>query len=132
MKVLIATDGEAAAVHAIRTAMRLLPLASMEIVVVSVLDPEERIGGNENCALDLEQAKAILAEQGLTARTVERRGHFADEILAEAKECAADLLVLGHTHRGRLARLVAGSVSDTVVHRWMGAVLLVGLEPRAD
>ncbi len=128
MKVLITTNGEEAAVHAIRTAVRLLSLTTSEVTVVSVIDPEVRIGGNENIDVDIEQAEVLLAPHGIRPRMVKRRGKFAEEIVAEAQEWQADLIVVGSSHRGMLSRLLASSVSDEVIHLWKGAVLLVGPE----
>lgn len=125
MKVLIATDGHEAATHAIASALQLLPLDRAEVRVVSVLDPEERIGANDDAEDDLDHAQAQLAAGGVTASRVQRRGHFADEIVAEANEWGPDVLVMGSSSRGRIARWLAGSVSDAVIHQWRGPVLLV-------
>jgi hypothetical protein len=40
MKILFAVDGRAASTHALKEGLRLLPLSSAEVVVVSVFDPE--------------------------------------------------------------------------------------------
>lgn len=125
MKILIATDGESAALNAMDTAARLLPLSSAEVRLVSVLDPEARIGGNEDATSDLAKGCARLAEKGVTASTSERRGNFADEIVAEAEAWGADVVVMGSNHRGRIAHWFGASVSDRVSHRWKGAVLIV-------
>jgi nucleotide-binding universal stress UspA family protein len=125
MKVLITTDGNEAAQHAIASAIRLLPLLTAEVRLVSVLDPEARIGANEDAAADLTRGAAQLLEAGVTAEAVERRGHFAEAILAEAERWGADVIVVGSEGRRGLARWLGGSVSDDVIHGWRGAVLVV-------
>ncbi len=125
MKVIIATDGHAVSTHAIAEALRLLPLHAAEVTLVSVLDPEERIGGNENAARDLDRAAAQLAAGGVTAATLQRRGHPAEQIVQAATEIGADLIVVGASIKGRIARLLVGGVSTEVMRRWSGAVLVV-------
>lgn len=126
MKVVIATDGHESSLHAIRSAIRLLPLRSAEVWVVSVMDPEERIGANENADEDLTEAHAILAEAGIEAKSAMRRGHFAEQIVAEASALDADLIVVGSSARRPFMQWLSGSVSAEVIHRWKGAVLVVG------
>lgn len=125
MKVLITTDGHDAALHAMDSAAKLLPLTTADVRLLSVMDPEVRIGGNEDAADDLTRGCAHLAERGVIATPVQRRGHFADEILAEATAFGADVIVMGSHARGRLAHWFGGSVSESVSHRWKGAVLIV-------
>jgi nucleotide-binding universal stress UspA family protein len=125
MKVILATDGREAAEHAIEVALRLLDLRAAEISVVSVMDPEDRIGGNESAEADLERASALLRAAGHSARVLLRRGHFVDEILASAREAQADVIVLGYDGEGRFVRWLEGSVMDGVLKGWSGATLIV-------
>jgi nucleotide-binding universal stress UspA family protein len=125
VKVIITTDGKAAAEHAIHEACRLLPLATWEVVVVSVLDPSLRIGANEDMTDDLAHALAELERRGVRARAVSRRGDFATEIVAVATEEHADLIVLGHPLRSRLTEVFSGSVTNEVLRAWHGASLVV-------
>jgi nucleotide-binding universal stress UspA family protein len=127
MKVLMATDGREAAEHAVRVACRVLDLRDGEITVVSVLDPEDRIGGNENAAVDLERSVTILRALGHSASCSLRRGHFVDEILRAAKEVEADVIVLGYEGDGRWIRWLEGSVLDGVLKGWTGSTLIVRL-----
>ncbi len=125
MKVLIATDGRAAAKHAIHEAIRLLALRDAEVFLVSVLDPEERIGGNEDAEQDLDDGIAILAAAGIDASKLLRRGHFAEQIVAQARELHADMIVVGSEAHSKLTQLLVGSVSSDVIKKWDGAVLVV-------
>ena len=54
-----------------------------------------------------------------------REGDPAEETVALAEELDADLVVIGNRGVGRLRRLVAGSVSESVVHRASCPVLVV-------
>ncbi len=125
MKVLIATNGSAPAVRAIEEAARLLPLASCEVVLVSVLDPSLRVGVNEDASEDLTGGVALLGRHGVTARTVSRRGDFAAEIVATASLERPDILVLGYPQNNRLIEALTGSVTSQVLRAWRGAMLVV-------
>jgi len=125
MRVVIATDGHPTSTHAIEEAIRLLPLRDAKVFLVSVLDPEQRIGGNEDAHSDIEQGTAILRDRGIEVTPIKRRGHFAEEIVAEATEVGADMIVVGSSGHGRFLQLIGGSVSTEVIHQWKGAVLVV-------
>lgn len=63
-----------------------------------------------------QDARQILADQGVEARAIEEAGIPANVIVALAKEENADLIVVG-THGKNIAeRLVLGSVSEGVLH----------------
>jgi nucleotide-binding universal stress UspA family protein len=51
-----------------------------------------------------------LREQGLSVKTNIRQGDPADEIIATAYRMKADLVVIGHSTKGMLARWLQGSV----------------------
>lgn len=127
MHVLIATDGKEAARHAMDEALRLLPLqqASVKVTLVSVLDAELRIGGNENAQQDLDEGRAFLEKSGVRAATALRTGKFADEIVRAGNELNADLIVLGTEKASRLTRALLGSVASDVMLKWSGAVMIV-------
>ncbi|GEM_PF-1704262 len=125
MKILIATDGGAEAEHALKTACALFPMAGAEVVLVSVIDPELRVGSNEDAASDLAHAEALLAARGVAARSIVRRGAFGEEIAACARELSVDVVVLGSGSRGRIARWIGGSTVDVVLGAWTGATLVV-------
>lgn len=126
MKVVLTTNGHEAAEHAIRQAMAVLPLLDAQVWVVSVLDPEERIGANQNASEHLVRAAALLGTGGITAQTVQRRGHFAVEIVAVAHEVGADVVVVGSAAHGAFVEWVTQGVSSEVIKRWRGSVLVVG------
>lgn len=140
MNVLIATDGSAQAHHAIREAMRLLPLASAHVTVVSVINPVAITPVYENIGLGstlvaeqlsasargfLKTAKAILAEGGIEATLVEREGEPAAQVRALAEELHADVVVVGSHGAGALERLVLGSMCGHLVQHCPGTVMVV-------
>jgi nucleotide-binding universal stress UspA family protein len=145
MKVMLTTDGSAQSHHAIREAMRLLPLKSAEVALLAVtppplagMDPIVGFGVADGLAesMQLEQetqrthqhmdeARRLLTEAGITPVEMEREGDPATAILDAAGVYQPDVLVLGAHKRGPVERLFVGSVSDAVAHRWHGAVLVV-------
>lgn len=127
MNIVIATDGDEAANHAIDEALRLLPLTTPEahVTLVSVIDPELRLGGNEDAEQDLEAGRARLMKAGARCATALRRGKFAEQILAAGHELKADVIVLGTEKKSRLTRALLGSVALDVMTKWPGAVLIV-------
>ena len=80
-----------------------------------------------------EEARDLLRRQAWKARSSGgrvvrehlREGDPAEEIVALAEELDADLVVVGNRRAGRLRRLVARSVSESVVHRASRPVLVV-------
>lgn len=73
-------------------------------------------------AIDRSTAKA--AESGVKATGKIRRGSPSDELVAEAKEWGADVIVLSTHGRTGLGRLFLGSVANAVVHHAPCPVLL--------
>ena len=141
MKVLLAVDGSDTAWHALGEALRLLPLRQAEVLVIAVAEPPALPPGAALAAAPLrlevlgqrklearhrlEAATRALEAAGVAASTVFREGDPAEEILACATEVQPDLIVLGSHGYGAFKRLVLGSVSDAVAHRWGGAVMVV-------
>lgn len=82
----------------------------------------------------LAKAVARAEKRGVTARAVlteTMSRSVADLILAEAKKCRADLIVLGTHGRRGLARVVMGSDAEGVVRAAPVPVLLVRTRSRA-
>lgn len=109
-----------------RRALELLPLSRAEVWVVSVTDPEERIGANEDAQDDLARATQLLASAGVQSTALMRRGHFAEQIVEAARELSVDVIVVGSSGHGALYEWVTRGVTTEVIQRWRGAVLVVG------
>ena len=84
-------------------------------------DPIEK----EHSDVDLEHAKARLADAGIQAVVSEGIGDPATVITKLAKEVGADLIVIGNEHKNLIERLLMGSVAGGVAHRADCDVLVV-------
>ena len=73
----------------------------------------------------LEEARTLLAESGIQARSATPVGDAAAEIVRVAEESGADLVVLGARGLNPVKRLVLGSVSTKVLHEAPCDVLVV-------
>ena len=137
-KILFCTDGSADADLGARAAVDLSKGFGAALHVVHVaekLPPYPYPLGDPAAysAVLEEQARKLLAQQveeigrlgsGVAGGHL-RRGRPADEILALAEEMDAGLLILGSRGKGRIERLLLGSVSEEVVHHAPCPVLLV-------
>jgi nucleotide-binding universal stress UspA family protein len=84
-------------------------------------DPIEK----EQHEVDLEHAKARLADAGIQAEISEGLGDPATVITELAKRVKADLVVIGNDHKNLIERLLLGSVGSGVAHRADCDVLVV-------
>jgi len=123
MRVLFAYDGSAYAKRALRYAKRFGAGTEVSVITVAqVLIEAPRTGEFEDPTHDtreaqrqLEDARRILAEDGVEAEYVTAVGNPAAEIIAAAEERDVDLIVVGHRGRSAISRFIEGSVSDRVV-----------------
>jgi nucleotide-binding universal stress UspA family protein len=145
MKVMIATDGSEDAITAARVALEFLR-DGVEIVLITVVqdyeNPLAMAGGFEGPLMTPEEAQAVYQRQlfegqsalektqatlGKNAQirlipTDSNPGHAIVEI---ANELHPDLIVLGSGNKGFFWRLLAGSVSDYVLHHTPCPLLVV-------
>ena len=133
-KVLLATDGLESTALAARAAVDLARGGGAELHVVHVwhtvpsphYEDFIRSGlkdvGRET--LD-EQVRTIEEEGGTVAGSHLREGRAVEEIVGQAQETGAGLVVVGSRGMGRLGRLVMGSVSTGLAHRSPCPVLIV-------
>jgi nucleotide-binding universal stress UspA family protein len=123
MKILLCTDGSADATRAARFGLR---LARREVDALQVLgviedhDEAERLIQNA-----LQTLGAELDPIGLEYSTKTRRGHAAEQILDEAAEWQADLIVIGQLGRRGLTRFIMGGTATRIVQYARCSVLLV-------
>lgn len=129
--ILVATDGSAAAVAAVRTGAELAaslgPQAQLHVAAVvdyaEVPSPLARHPSNapdllaEEAQAALAAAEPLAAAAGISPHLRLLEGDPVTAILKLADEVGADLLVVGAQGRNRLARLVLGSVAERLVHR---------------
>jgi nucleotide-binding universal stress UspA family protein len=132
MKIVVGYDGSDGAKRALDRAITLAG-DDGRITVVGAAETHPRAvttegahrdpSGIERRRKDLEDAKALLAERGVDAETVEAQGDPGHVILDNAKD--ADLIVVGSRGLNPFQRLLLGSVSSKVVHRADCDVLVV-------
>ena len=130
-KVLVAYDGSEDARLALEYAAA--KHADDELTVISVVpvassgrggavDPTSSIEDHRSA---LDEAAAVLADRGLTARTVESVGHPADAIVDAAEQGGYDLVIVGSRGLSGISRFLTGSVSSRVVAHAPCSVLVV-------
>ena len=137
-RILIATDGSAAAREAVELGLELAAeqeAAPTFVHVVPAVDvlPAAGFGmttarlhdvGDDDRA-PLEEAVEIADEHGIHARTRLLQGQPVDEIVAYADTIDADLIVIGSRGHGALLNALLGSVSRGVLQKARRPVLVV-------
>src|SRR3712207_5329345 len=138
VKILVATDGSEDAELAATTAVGLARSTSSELHVVHTWRTVPSVHFDSFVRQELEgQAQRILDEQvrkieglgGTVAQAWLREGGAAEEIVALAEEIEAGLIAVGSRGRGRIRRLLMGSVSDAVVRHAHCPVIVVRWKP---
>ncbi|HEY2994335.1 MAG TPA: universal stress protein [Methylomirabilota bacterium] len=99
----------------LRAVPRLVPQVTEGSRPTRVFDDMERL--NQEAAAYLRGIADTLAAAGLRVSTSVRIGAAADEILAGARECEADLIAMTTQGRGALARLLFGTVAEAVLRQ---------------
>ena len=134
MRILVATDGSDPAAIGIELGRDLATLSRGHLRIVAVAPPTSELFGGawpaemivdpeplERAACDHLEARlrAEVAETPADLRpsSVLRRGHPATEIVAEAVDWRADLIVVGSRGHGGLSSILLGSVSEEVIDR---------------
>jgi nucleotide-binding universal stress UspA family protein len=150
-RVLFTTDGSQFAERALTTALGLAQQCSAELRVVTVVENPVFYGVPEATALydadfyrslsteleklakaALERAEAAAEKAGVPVSTTVRHGTPGDEVIAEARQWGADVVVLSTHGRSGLARLLLGSVANNVVNHAPCPVLLCRLGDGAE
>lgn len=148
-KILVAVDGSATSLRGLDEAIKVAKGTGAQLVVVHVVNeliatPEyvpavyyDRIFQSlrEAGMKVLEQAAARIRRADLTCEQtlVEIAGtRVADEIVRQAKEWSADLIVMGTHGRRGLQRLALGSDAELVLRLSEVPVLLVRYQPEAS
>jgi nucleotide-binding universal stress UspA family protein len=143
-QVLLATDltpvSDAATEEAIRVAER----DSAELLVLSVIEPARlRLpnGGGFGMRVDQERGRRERAvgrivwaarDKGIRATFLIWEGDPAESIIAAAAAESADVIILGSHGRGRLGRMLLGSVSSQVAGTSSVPVLVVSASGRPE
>ncbi|MGE5504828.1 MAG: universal stress protein [Actinomycetota bacterium] len=114
----------AQALGAAVTLLAVVP-APAGMLIAEAVGPEDLRGREEALHREvLDFGLGRLAARGLVAEGRIAYGVPVDEIAACAREVGADLIVLGHRRRGRLARWWSGSVDVSLLSRAPCSVLV--------
>jgi nucleotide-binding universal stress UspA family protein len=139
-KVLLATDGSGDAELAATTAASLAKSTGSELHVVHVWRPVPSVHFDALIRQEMRrEAQEILDAQvkkieGLGATVTEvhlREGDASEEIVALAAEIGVGLAAVGSRGKGRIRRLLMGSVSDAVVRHAHCPVVVARWKPVA-
>jgi nucleotide-binding universal stress UspA family protein len=139
-KVLLATDDSGDAELAATTAVNLAKNTASELHVVHVWRPVPSVHFDALIRQEMRrEAQEILDEQvkkieGLGATVTDvhlREGGASEEIIALAAEIGVGLAAVGSRGRGRIRRLLMGSVSDAVVRHAHCPVVVARWKPVA-
>ncbi len=139
-KILLATDGSEDAELAATTAVGVARGTASELHVVHTYRTVPSVHFDALVRQEMErEAQGILDEQvkqieGLGGSVAQARlseGGAAEEIVALAEEIGAGLVAVGSRGRGRIRRLLMGSVSDAVVRQAHCPVIVVRWKPVA-
>lgn len=135
-RVLFATDLTAVSERAADEAIRLAAASGAQLVILSVIDPTRlRLpGGRFLRRIDQERSRIEAGAQQLTTRArvagakatyLVWEGDPVEAIVAVSEAEGVDVVVLGSHGRGRLGRLVLGSISARVSDQAACRVIVV-------
>jgi len=123
--ILVANDGSESAKRAFQFAIELAGAFGAGVTVVSVARPSEPPTSVETSALleaaaelfekDFAVFREVAKAAGVPLETTVVVGHPADQIVHQAAERQADMIVMGHRGKSRFQRWLLGSVSKRVL-----------------
>jgi nucleotide-binding universal stress UspA family protein len=139
-KILVPTDFSPPSAEAVDTAIAFAKVFGARVEILHVfVDPTYVLPPPVDVATLPFDVTEILAKVGrsleaeqervrasaVETKTVTRSGRAAPEIVAHAKEIAADLIVMGTHGRGGFQHALLGSVAERVVHHSSCPVLVI-------
>jgi nucleotide-binding universal stress UspA family protein len=123
--IVIGTDGSEPAAAALAMAFQLAADTGAGVLCVGVDDSFSKDGIDPAPTAAAESAAGQARERGIQAEFVTRVGPAAEQLLAAADACDADLIVVGSRGRGRLTSAVLGSVAHGLIRHATRPVLVV-------
>lgn len=121
-RVLVAAEPGALGLRLVGTAASLAAQHDLPLHVVCVA-PED--AQRQPAEAFLAKALYLSTQQGASAQTEARVGKPATEILESAKQCGADLIVIGSRGDGRIGRAFVGGVTQKIMGLSATLVLVV-------
>lgn len=109
----------------LQRALELAADAGAAVVCVGVDDSFSKDGIDPAPMAAAASAAGQARERGIAAEVVTRIGLAAEQLLAAADACDADLVVVGSRGRGRLTSAVLGSVAHGLIRHSTRPVLVV-------
>jgi nucleotide-binding universal stress UspA family protein len=123
--IVIGTDGSDQAAAALATALELAGDTGASLMCVGVDDSLSKDGIDPAPTTAAQAAAERARERGIQAEAVTRIGPAAEQLLAAADGCDADLVVVGSRGRGRLTSALLGSVAHGLIRHSTRPVLVV-------
>ncbi|MDD5501435.1 MAG: universal stress protein [Candidatus Omnitrophica bacterium] len=139
--ILVATDGSEAAIRGVQYAAYLASKLGCKVSLIHIVEfppfPSSIIGTNEESRRKFENelresgrsiirlSQKPLSDAGIAVNYEVMEGRPADVICNYAKEGDFDLIIVGNRGRGKVSRLLLGSVSNEVVQAASCPVLIV-------
>jgi nucleotide-binding universal stress UspA family protein/RimJ/RimL family protein N-acetyltransferase len=120
--IVVGTDGSDGAAGAVRAAGRLAPALGASVQLVAAHWP--LLGDRDETVATLRDAERALREAGVEVTTHVRRGDPAASLMDVAEQERARLILVG-PHGGGAARMLLGSVSETVARHAPCDVMIV-------
>ena len=129
-RILIPVDGSTYSLSAVRLGGRLAAINGSSLWILNVIDEEVEA---RICRLNRQQCEVVsrnmeeearglvadmkgeLAQMGVDADTLIKRGSPHEIILETAEELGADLIVMGKLGRRGIKRILLGSVAERVI-----------------
>jgi nucleotide-binding universal stress UspA family protein len=103
-----------------------ISLDGLELEALSTVPRDELARGAEAAATQLAER---IGQAGIAATAVHRSGPIVRGVLVFAEEQEADLIVVGATSRGPVARRMLGTVTTRLVERSRRPVLVITPPP---
>ncbi|OPY85908.1 MAG: Universal stress protein [Syntrophus sp. PtaU1.Bin208] len=139
-RILYPTDFSDVSMKAVRYVKQLKEAGAKEVTVLHVIDERSLFGTAHEIAIDYEsierelrkvaeeKCNKILAEfreAGLDAKVKIEKGNPFQEILKVAQEENVSLIVIGSHGRSNVEEMFLGSVSEAVIRKAVGPVLVI-------
>jgi Universal stress protein UspA and related nucleotide-binding proteins len=128
MPVLVAYDGKEHSKKALCYAIEHAVVYNRSLYILASVvskDDVERENELANIKGFLDAAKKKAQEQGVDTRTLIEAGNPSEAILAIAERIKAGTIIVGHSEKGTLDRVVVGSVSEHLIRGAHCTVIVV-------